>query len=87
MTSETILALTQAALEAAAITKNEIAEEPGLEIGTDAAYEQIIDRWDNQDLAARKRGWRKGLRSDELPQPDLGAPALFQAAYEAALEG
>jgi hypothetical protein len=35
-------------------------------------------------LAARKRGWRKGLRSDELPQPDLGAPALFQAAYEAA---
>ena len=87
MTSETILALTQAALEAAAITKNEIAEEPGLEIGTDAAYELIIDCWDNQDLVARKRGWRKGLRSDELPQPDLGAPALFQAAYEAALEG
>jgi hypothetical protein len=85
MTNETILALCQAGLEAAESTKIEKAIDPAFDLSVDDAYESIVGRWDSQDVLAKKRGWRKGLRSDELPQPALGAPGVFRAVYEAAL--
>jgi hypothetical protein len=81
VTYETIRTLCEAALDAAEITKSERDEDPSFQADANGAYEALMDMWENEDLTSRTVS-----RTAGLPHPALGAPAVFRAAYEAALK-